>query len=190
MVTSGRARRELTEHPVPHVCCRDAEITGMLWFGGIPAAGTGDTLVDFEELWLAQRLLTLTDRTVPAHLVPGDSCYRVRIKGPDGATTGRLSTRDERMSAWPARDVRWCDAGSLWRGAFLTRGRVRRTGPGVAVDVRCPDLRSAHVLCRLADQVGVPARRHTEWGWLAVTVSGAEHVGSLFTAMGAATATA
>lgn len=183
MSTTDNARRELTEHPVPFPCCRDAEVTGMLWFGGT-VDHHGVTRVEFDELWLAHRLLTLAGRTARTHLVVGDDgAYRVSITGTSGGA-GALSIRDERVGRWPARGVRWCDAGSLWRGAFLTRGRVRGTGAGVAVDLRCPDLRAAYVLCRLSEQLGVPAREHAEWGWSAVTVCGSDRVGELLAAMG------
>ncbi|MEU7524310.1 hypothetical protein AB0A74_01090 [Saccharothrix sp. NPDC042600] len=191
MPTTEEVRLELTRRPILTECCRRSEATGMLWFGGATEVTRPPTrCVDFDHLWLAHRLLTLVDGLAHPDLAvdetPGGRRYRVRVPLPD-THTADLSPPPGAFplpGVWAVGSSR-CDARSLWRGAFLTGGRIRVTGTTIVVDVRCPDLAAVRVLRRSARRLGVRCHYDAEPGWPAVTVREPHDVRGLLEAMGA-----
>ncbi|MEU7524353.1 hypothetical protein AB0A74_01305 [Saccharothrix sp. NPDC042600] len=166
MTTTHDVLVELTEQPVVARCCRRAELAAAVRFAGV-VGRTGDLpsiRVDLDRMWLAERLVTMAGRDLPARLEPqppGTSPsarrrYVVGISCPARrpADFYRLLRSGEGLLRQERGEVALCDARSWWRGAFLVRGRLRWVAAGQVVEVRCPGRGAAEELRALARRLG------------------------------------
>lgn len=200
MLTTSDVLIELSARPLSARCCRRAELAAVLRFAGFLSGTDGHVVVsaDFDSLWLAQRMAAVLGQTSMTRLdTPTTAASRRRdprrhtvVLARDdqhlAELSGLLDPGRRPMLAQP----RWgkldrCDVKSLWRGAFLARGRLRRMAAMQVVEVRCPDAGATTTLVDLAHALGVRVKQRRFCGSPVVIVKDPDSVRTLLRRIGA-----
>jgi len=198
-------REELAHVAVARACCEDAELSGLLRFGGsvtLSGAGlgfafetaTGAVARRARELLgrLAARLGADVGIRVEVHRPGGlhpATRYRLVLSGP-APLLGHLGVLDGdgRPSQGVAgeRSRAACDAAAYVRGALMAAGSLSSPGAAAHLEVRAPGEATAVGVARLLGRLGgagARAQRHDE-RWRVVVKSGAD-VGAVLARVGA-----
>jgi DNA-binding protein WhiA len=197
-------REELAHVDVEATCCRLAETSAVLRFGGtLELAGGGRGLghvTTTTSAAVARRLhaalTALQDADRPVVEVHRPSAlravttYRVRLIAPAEATLRGLALVDD--AGRPVAGVplalarRQCDLGAYARGALLGAGVVSDPGSAAHLEIRAPGAAAADDLARIARRAGATGARAVGGvrGWRVVVKSGTA-IGALLVRAGA-----
>lgn len=195
MSATAALREELAHVAVARACCEDAELSGLLRFGGSVTLSEAGLGFAFETTAgaVARRARDLLGRLAarlgaeigirvevhrPGGLHPATR-YRLVLSGP-APVLGHLGVLD--ADGRPAEGVAGersrgaCDAAAYLRGALMAAGSLSQPGAPAHLEIRAPGAASALAVARLLGRLagtGPRAQRHGE-RWRVVLKSGAD----------------
>ncbi|MBD0292529.1 MAG: DNA-binding protein WhiA [Jiangellaceae bacterium] len=201
MAMTASVKDELARLEVTKPCCRKAEVSALLRFGGGLHIVDGKIVVEAElDTGAAARRLRRNIAEVFGHhgdlavLSPSglrkSNRYVVRFVEA-GETlarqTGLIDGKGRPVRGLPPQVVNGatCDAEAAWRGAFLAHGSLTEPGRSSAIEVTCPGPEAALALVGAARRVGVPAKARDVRGVDRVVVRDGDAIGALLTRLGA-----
>jgi cell division protein WhiA len=201
MAMTAEVKAELAGVAITKPCCRKAEVSSMLRFGGGLHIVSGRIIVEAElDTGAAARRLRREIHEVYGHasgvavVAPGGlrkgSRYVVRVVH-DGETlarqTGLIDARGRPVRGLPPQVVSGgiCDAEAAWRGAFLAHGSLTEPGRSSALEITCPGPEAALALVGAARRLGVPAKAREVRGVDRVVVRDGDAIGAMLTRIGA-----
>jgi DNA-binding protein WhiA len=201
MAMTASVKDELARLEVTKQCCRKAEVSALLRFGGGLHIVSGKIVIEAElDTGAAARRLRRDIAEVYGHesdiavvsaggLRKG-SRYVVRVVN-DGETlarqTGLIDGSGRPVRGLPPQVVSGstCDAEAAWRGAFLAHGSLTEPGRSSAVEVTCPGPEAALALVGAARRIGIQAKARDVRGIDRVVVRDGDAIGALLTRLGA-----
>lgn len=201
MAMTADVKDELSRLEVLKSCCRKAEASAMLRFGGGLHIVGGKIVVEAEldTASVARRL-----RKEIADLFSHDSDlvvlqgtgirkgvrYVVRV-----SQHGNLLAQQAQLVDRAGRPVRGlassivnggvCDAAAAWRGAFLAHGSLTEPGRSSALEVSCPGPEAALALVGAARRLGVVAKARDVRGVDRVVIRDGDAISAMLTLLGA-----
>jgi cell division protein WhiA len=201
MAMTADVKDELSRLEVLKACCRKAEVSAMLRFGGGLHIVGGKIVVEAEldTASVARRL-----RKEIADLFSHDSDlvvlqgtgirkgirYVVRV-----AQHGNLLAQQAQLVDPAGRPIRGlspvvvnggvCDAAAAWRGAFLAHGSLTEPGRSSALEVTCPGPEAALALVGAARRLGIAAKARDVRGVDRVVVRDGDAISAMLTLLGA-----
>ncbi|MGH8826809.1 MAG: DNA-binding protein WhiA [Jiangellaceae bacterium] len=201
MAMTASVKDELARLEVTKTCCRKAEVSALLRFGGGLHLVSGKIVVEAElDTGVAARRLRRDIAEVFGHesdvamLAPGGlrkgSRYVVRVDR-DGERlarqTGLIDASGRPVRGLPPQVVNGavCDAEAAWRGAFLVHGSLTEPGRSSALEVTCPGPEAAIALVGAARRLDVPAKARDVRGVDRVVVRDGDAISALLTRLGA-----
>lgn len=201
MAMTAAVKDELARLPVTKVCCRKAEVSTLLRFGGALHIVSGRIVVEAElDTGAAARRLRKdiaeiyghgSDLSVvaPSGIRKGNR-YLVRV-----IQDGELLARQTGLIDGKGRPVRGlapqvvsgaiCDAEAAWRGAFLAHGSLTEPGRSSALEITCPGPEAALALVGSARRLGVVAKSREVRGVDRVVLRDGDAIGQLLIRLGA-----
>jgi DNA-binding protein WhiA len=201
MAMTASVKDELARLEVTKQCCRKAEVSALLRFGGGLHIVSGKIVIEAElDTGAAARRLRRDIAEVYGHesdiavvsaggLRKG-SRYVVRVVN-DGETlarqTGLIDGSGRPVRGLPPQVVSGstCDAEAAWRGAFLAHGSLTEPGRSSAIEVTCPGPEAALALVGAARRIGIQAKARDVRGIDRVVVRDGDAIGALLTRLGA-----
>jgi DNA-binding protein WhiA len=201
MAMTASVKDELARLEVTKQCCRKAEVSALLRFGGGLHIVSGKIVIEAElDTGAAARRLRRDIAEVYGHesdiavvsaggLRKG-SRYVVRVVH-DGETlarqTGLIDGSGRPVRGLPPQVVSGstCDAEAAWRGAFLAHGSLTEPGRSSAIEVTCPGPEAALALVGAARRIGIQAKARDVRGIDRVVVRDGDAIGALLTRLGA-----
>jgi DNA-binding protein WhiA len=202
MAMTASVKDELARLDVTKSCCRKAEVSALLRFGGGLHIVNGRIVVEAElDTRVAARRLRRNIAEVYGHesdiavvsssggLRKG-SRYVVRVVAAGEALarqTGLIDASGRPVRGLPPQVVSgsMCDAEAAWRGAFLAHGSLTEPGRSSAIEVTCPGPEAALALVGAARRVGIQAKARDVRGVDRVVVRDGDAIGALLTRLGA-----
>jgi cell division protein WhiA len=201
MAMTASVKDELARLDVTKSCCRKAEVSALLRFGGGLHIVNGRIVVEAElDTGVAARRLRRNIAEVYGHesdiavvsssgLRKG-SRYVVRVVAAGEALarqTGLIDASGRPVRGLPPQVVSgsMCDAEAAWRGAFLAHGSLTEPGRSSAIEVTCPGPEAALALVGAARRVGIQAKARDVRGVDRVVVRDGDAIGALLTRLGA-----
>jgi cell division protein WhiA len=201
MAMTASVKDELARLDVTKSCCRKAEVSALLRFGGGLHIVNGRIVVEAElDTGVAARRLRRNIAEVfghesdiavvsPSGLRKG-SRYVVRVVAAGEALarqTGLIDASGRPVRGLPPQVVSgsMCDAEAAWRGAFLAHGSLTEPGRSSAIEVTCPGPEAALALVGAARRVGIQAKARDVRGVDRVVVRDGDAIGALLTRLGA-----
>jgi DNA-binding protein WhiA len=201
MAMTASVKDELARLEVTKPCCRKAEVSALLRFGGGLHIVSGRIVVEAElDTGVAARRLRRDIAEVyghesdiavvsPSGLRKG-SRYVVRV-----VAGGEVLARQTGLVDGSGRPVRGlppqvvsgstCDAEAAWRGAFLAHGSLTEPGRSSAIEVTCPGPEAALALVGAGRRLGIQAKARDVRGVDRVVVRDGDAIGALLTRLGA-----
>ena len=201
MAMTASVKDELARPEVTKPCCRKAEVSALLRFGGGLHIVSGKIVVEAElDTGVAARRLRRDIAEVfghesdiavvsPSGLRKG-SRYVVRV-----VAGGEVLARQTGLIDGSGRPVRGlppqvvsgstCDAEAAWRGAFLAHGSLTEPGRSSAIEVTCPGPEAALALVGAGRRLGIQAKARDVRGVDRVVVRDGDAIGALLTRLGA-----
>lgn len=192
---------ELSRTVVKKACCRKAETSSLLRFGGALHIVSGRIVLEAEvdTSQIARRLRADlfeiyghdSELAVVQHsgLRKGNR-YLVRVV--DG---GEALARQTGIVDGSGRPVRGlppaivtggvCDAEAAWRGAFLAHGSLTEPGRSSSLEITCPGPEAALALVGAARRLGLAAKSRDVRGVDRVVIRDGDAISALLTRMGA-----
>ena len=201
MAMTGSVKAELAALPVTKTCCRKAETSTLLRFGGGLHIVGGRIVVEAElDTGAAARRLRRNLADVfgqrsdlivvqPSGIRKGPR-YVVRVTQ-DGEglarQTGLIDVRGRPVRGLPPQVVNGhlCDAESAWRGAFLAHGSLMEPGRSASLEVTSPGSEAALALVGAARRLGIAAKAREVRGVDRVVIRDADAISALLTRLGA-----
>jgi hypothetical protein len=201
MAMTASVKDELARLEVTKQCCRKAEVSALLRFGGGLHIVSGKIVIEAElDTGAAARRLRRDIAEVYGHesdiavvsaggLRKG-SRYVVRVVH-DGETlarqTGLIDGSGRPVRGLPPQVVSGstCDAEAAWRGAFLAHGSLTEPGRSSAIEVTCPGPEAALALVGAARRIGIQAKARDVRGIDRVVERDGDAIGALLTRLGA-----
>jgi cell division protein WhiA len=201
MAMTASVKDELARLEVTKQCCRKAEVSALLRFGGGLHIVSGKIVIEAElDTGAAARRLRRDIAEVYGHesdiavvsaggLRKG-SRYVVRVVH-DGETlarqTGLIDGSGRPVRGLPPQVVSGstCDAEAAWRGAILAHGSLTEPGRSSAIEVTCPGPEAALALVGAARRIGIQAKARDVRGIDRVVVRDGDAIGALLTRLGA-----
>jgi len=198
---TGSVKAELAALPVTKTCCRKAETSTLLRFGGGLHIVGGRIVVEAElDTGAAARRLRRNLAEVfgqrsdlivvqPSGIRKGPR-YVVRVTQ-DGEglarQTGLIDVRGRPVRGLPPQVVNGhlCDAESAWRGAFLAHGSLMEPGRSASLEVTSPGSEAALALVGAARRLGIAAKAREVRGVDRVVIRDADAISALLTRLGA-----
>lgn len=201
MAMTASVKDELARLEVTKPCCRRAEVSALLRFGGGLHIVGGRIVVEAEldTAIVARRLRTEiaelygqgSELSVvsPGSLQKG-SHYVVRV-AEDGEAlarqTGLVDGAGRPVRGLPSQVVTGatCDAEAAWRGAFLAHGSLTEPGRSSAIEITCPGAEAALALTGLARRLDISAKAREVRGVDRVVLRDGDAIGAMLTRLGA-----
>ena len=201
MAMTASVKDELARLDITKSCCRKAEVSALLRFGGGLHIVNGRIVVEAElDTGVAARRLRRNIAEVfghesdiavvsPSGLRKG-SRYVVRVVAAGEALarqTGLIDASGRPVRGLPPQVVSgsMCDAEAAWRGAFLAHGSLTEPGRSSAIEITCPGPEAALALVGAARRVGIQAKARDVRGVDRVVVRDGDAIGALLTRLGA-----
>ena len=201
MAMTASVKDELARLDITKSCCRKAEVSALLRFGGGLHIVNGRIVVEAElDTGVAARRLRRNIAEVfghesdiavvsPSGLRKG-SRYVVRVEAAGEALarqTGLIDAAGRPVRGLPPQVVSgsMCDAEAAWRGAFLAHGSLTEPGRSSAIEITCPGPEAALALVGAARRVGIQAKARDVRGFDRVVVRDGDAIGALLTRLGA-----
>jgi cell division protein WhiA len=201
MAMTASVKDELARLDVTKSCCRKAEVSALLRFGGGLHIVNGHIVVEAElDTGVAARRLRRNIAEVYGHEsdiavvssggLRKSSRYVVRVVAAGEALarqTGLIDASGRPVRGLPPQVVSgsMCDAEAAWRGAFLAHGSLTEPGRSSAIEVTCPGPEAALALVGAARRVGIHAKARDVRGVDRVVVRDGDAIGALLTRLGA-----
>ncbi|HEX2363090.1 MAG TPA: DNA-binding protein WhiA [Jiangellaceae bacterium] len=202
MAMTASVKDELARLDITKSCCRKAEVSALLRFGGGLHIVNGRIVIEAElDTGIAARRLRRNIAEVYGHdsdiavvsssggLRKGNR-YVVRVVAAGEALarqTGLIDASGRPVRGLPPQVVSgsMCDAEAAWRGAFLAHGSLTEPGRSSAIEVTCPGPEAALALVGAARRVGIQAKARDVRGVDRVVVRDGDAIGALLTRLGA-----
>jgi hypothetical protein len=201
MAMTSAVKSELAALTVTKTCCRKAETSTLLRFGGGLHIVGGRIVVEAElDTGAAARRLRRNLADVFGHRselvvvqpsgIRKGARYLVRVVQ-DGESlarqTGLIDVRGRPVRGLPTQVVNGhvCDAESAWRGAFLAHGSLMEPGRSASLEVTSPGSEAALALVGAARRLGIPAKAREVRGIDRVVIRDADAISALLTRLGA-----
>ncbi|HEY9413010.1 MAG TPA: DNA-binding protein WhiA [Jiangellaceae bacterium] len=201
MAMTASVKDELARLDVTKTCCRKAEVSSLLRFGGGLHIVSGKIVIEAElDTGVAARRLRRDIAEVFGHesdlavVAPGGlrkgSRYVVRVVN-DGERlarqTGLIDGSGRPVRGLPPQVVNGatCDAEAAWRGAFLAHGSLTEPGRSSALEITCPGPEAALALVGAARRLDVSAKARDVRGTDRVVVRDGDAIGAMLTRLGA-----
>ncbi len=201
MAMTAAVKAELAALPVTKVCCRKAETSSLLRFGGGLHIVGGRIVVEAElDTGAAARRLRINLADVFGHRselvvvqpsgIRKGPRYLVRVtRDGEGLArqTGLIDVRGRPVRGLPPAVVNGhlCDAEAAWRGAFLAHGSLMEPGRSASLEVTSPGSEAALALVGAARRLGITAKAREVRGVDRVVIRDADAIGALLTRLGA-----
>jgi DNA-binding protein WhiA len=201
MAMTAAVKDELSRLNVTKPCCRKAQVSSMLRFGGGLHIVGGRIVVEAElDTGVAARRLRKDIGEVFGHgsdiavMAPGGlrrgNRYVVRVVREGEALarqTGLLDGRGRPVRGLPPQIVSAavCDAEAAWRGAFLAHGSLTEPGRSAALEITCPGPEAALALVGAARRLEISAKAREVRGVDRVVIRDGDAIGALLTRLGA-----
>jgi len=201
VVMTAAVKEELSGLGLPRMCCRRAEVSALLRFaGGLHIVGGRVVIAaELDGGALARRLRKALGEIYgypcDVHVLASGGLrtrvrYLVRVVTDGPALARRAGLIDDRgrpVGGLSAQALAGgvCDAGAVWRGAFLAQGSLTEPGRSPALEVACPGPEAAMDLVEAARQLGIPAKAREVRGSERVIVRDGAAIGALLSGMGA-----
>ncbi|HLV58032.1 MAG TPA: DNA-binding protein WhiA [Natronosporangium sp.] len=203
MAMTAAVKDELSRVEVTKPCCRRAEMTSLLRFGGGLHIVSGNVVVEADlDTGAAARRLRREIAEVygyPSEIhvlasggIRRGSHYIVRVVKDGEALarqTGLLDVRGRPVRGLPPHVVAGpvCCAVAAWRGAFLAHGSLTEPGRACALEITCPGPESALALVGAARRMGITAKAREVRSVERVVVKDGDAIAALLTRIGAHT---
>jgi cell division protein WhiA len=201
MALTPAVKEELAHHKETRACCRKAEVSAMLRFGGglHLVAGRIEIEVELDTAAAVRRLkVFLADAynqtsqiaVVPPAGLHRTTRYRLKVLG-DGRVlarqTGLVDGRGHPVRGMPPAVVGGAvhDAEAAWRGAFLVHGSLTEPGRSSALELTCPGPEAALAMVGAARRLSVPAKAREVRGVDRVVVRDGDAISTLLSRLGA-----
>jgi DNA-binding protein WhiA len=201
MAMTAAVKDELNQLEITRPCCRKAETSAMLRFGGALHIVSGKIVVEAEfDTGAAARRL----RTNLAEVFGQQADFAVVHKGGIRKGTrymvrvvagGEQLARQAGMVDGSGRPMRGlpphvvtagiCDAEAAWRGAFLAHGSLTEPGRSSALEVTCPGPEAALALVGAARRMGISAKNREVRGVERVVIRDGDAISQMLARMGA-----
>ena len=201
MAMTDAVKAELAALPVTKTCCRKAETSALLRFGGGLHIVGGRIVVEAElDTGAAARRLRRNLADVFGHrselvvVQPGGirkgARYLVRVtRDGEGLArqTGLIDVRGRPVRGLPPVVVNGhlCDAEAAWRGAFLAHGSLMEPGRSASLEVTSPGSEAALALVGAARRLDIAAKAREVRGVDRVVIRDADAISALLTRLGA-----
>lgn len=192
---------ELAHLATTKACCKKAEASALLRFGGSLHIVAGSLVVEaeFDNAAVARRLRVFiqelfgqeSDLTmISAGGIRKSSRYLVRITNSAERFAQQVGLID--VTGRPVRGLApaivsggTCDSEAAWRGAFLAHGSLTEPGRSSALEVTCPGGESALALVGAARRLGILAKAREVRGVDRVVIRDGDAIATLLTRIGA-----
>lgn len=201
MSMTASLKDELARIDVTKSCCRKAEISALLRFGGSLHLGNKGLTVEaeFDSAAVARRLRKYIAEIFgqaselvviqPGGLRKGNR-YIVRISEKAdlfARQIGLLDTHGRPVRGLPASVVggATCDSAAAWRGAFLAHGSLTEPGRSGALEITCPGPEAALALVGAARRLNLVVKSREVRGVERVALRDGDGIANLLTLMGA-----
>jgi cell division protein WhiA len=201
MAMTASVKDELARLDVTKTCCRKAEVSALLRFGGGLHIVSGKIVIEAElDTGVVARRLRrdIADvfgheselATVAAGGLRKGTGFVVRVAR-DGENlarqTGLIDASGRPVRGLPPQVVNGatCDAEAAWRGAFLAHGSLTEPGRSSSLEVTCPGPEAALALVGAARRLGIQVKARDVRGTDRVVVRDGEAIGALLTRIGA-----
>lgn len=194
-------KAELAALPITKTCCRKAETSALLRFGGGLHIVGGRIVVEAElDTGAAARRLRRNLADVFGHrselvvVAPGGirkgARYVVRVtRDGEGLArqTGLIDARGRPVRGLPPIVVNGhlCDAEAAWRGAFLAHGSLMEPGRSASLEVTSPGSEAALALVGAARRLDITVKAREVRGVDRVVIRDADAISALLTRLGA-----
>jgi cell division protein WhiA len=201
MAMTAAVKDELARVRSPRSCCRKAEVSALLRFGGGLHIVGGRVVVEAElDTAAAARRLKRDVAEVYGQasdllvVSPGGlrktTHYVVRVARDGEALarqTGLLDGQGRPVRGLPPQVVSGpaCDAIAAWRGAFLAHGSLTEPGRSSSLEITCPGPEAALALVGAARRMEVSAKAREVRGVDRVVVRDGDAIGAMLTRLGA-----
>ncbi len=201
MAMTSAVKDELSRFEVTKICCRKAEVSTMLRFGGGLHIVSGKIVIEAElDTGSAARRLRTNIKEVYGHdaefavvhaggLRKGNR-YLVRVEA-----GGEQLARQAGLVDGSGRPVRglppqvvtggMCDIEAAWRGAFLAHGSLTEPGRSSSLEVTCPGPEAALALVGAARRMSMASKSREVRGVDRVVMRDGDTISALLTRLGA-----
>lgn len=201
MALTAEVKDELSRLPVTKTCCRKAEVSALLRFGGAIHIVAGRIVMEAEvdagvtARRLRKDLQEIFNQDSEIAMLSGSGVrkgtrYIVRV-----AQNGELLARQTGLVDAGGRPIRGlpptvvnggtCDAEAAWRGAFLAHGSLTEPGRSSALEITSPGQEAALALVGAARRLGIAAKSREVRGVDRVLIKDGDAIGAMLTRMGA-----
>lgn len=198
---TASVKDELARLEVTKPCCRRAEVSALLRFGGGLHIVGGKIVVEAEldTAIVARRLRSEIAElygheselsVVSSGGLQKGSHYIVRV-AEDGEAlarqTGLVDGAGRPVRGLPSQVVTGatCDAEAAWRGAFLAHGSLTEPGRSSAIEITCPGAEAALALTGLARRLDINAKAREVRGVDRVVLRDGDAIGAMLIRLGA-----
>ena len=201
MAMTAAVKDELSRVEITKACCRKAEVSTMLRFGGGLHIVSGQIVIEAEldaghtARRLRKDILEIYGHdseiaVVQASGIRKGTRYVVRV-----VQGGEALARQTGMVDGSGRPVRGlppaivagalCDCESAWRGAFLAHGSLTEPGRSSSLEITCPGPEAALALVGAARRLGIGAKSREVRGVDRVVIRDGDAIGAMLTRLGA-----
>ena len=198
---TAAVKDELSRVEITKTCCRKAEVSTMLRFGGGLHIVSGQIVIEAEldaghtARRLRKDILEIYGHeseisVVQASGIRKGTRYVVRV-----VQGGEALARQTGMVDGSGRPVRGlppaivagalCDCESAWRGAFLAHGSLTEPGRSSSLEITCPGPEAALALVGAARRLGIAAKSREVRGVDRVVIRDGDAIGAMLTRLGA-----
>jgi cell division protein WhiA len=201
MALTAEVKDELSRLPVTKTCCRKAEVSALLRFGGAIHIVAGRIVIEAEvdagvtARRLRKDLQEIFNQDSEIAMVSGSGVrkgtrYIVRVvQGGEllARQTGLVDAGGRPIRGLPPTVVNGglCDAEAAWRGAFLAHGSLTEPGRSSALEITSPGQEAALALVGAARRLGIAAKSREVRGVDRVLIKDGDAIGAMLTRMGA-----
>ena len=201
MALTSEVKDELSRLVVTRTCCRKAEVSALLRFGGSIHIIGGQIVIEAEvdagstARRLRRDLIEIFNQDSEISMLSGSgvrkgSRYVVRVvNGGEhlARQTGLVDASGRPIRGLPPAVVNGgvCDAEAAWRGAFLAHGSLTEPRRSCALEVTAPGQESALALVGAARRLGIQAKSREVRGIDRVVIKDGDAIGAMLTRMGA-----
>ncbi len=201
MAMTAAVKDELSRVEITKTCCRKAEVSTMLRFGGGLHIVSGQIVIEAEldagatARRLRKDILEIYGHESEIAVVQASGLrkgtrYVVRV-----VQGGEALARQTGMVDGSGRPVRGlppaivagalCDCEAAWRGAFLAHGSLTEPGRSSSLEITCPGPEAALALVGAARRLSIAAKSREVRGVDRVVIRDGDAIGAMLTRLGA-----
>jgi len=201
MAMTAAVKDELSRVEVTKICCRKAEVSTLLRFGGGIHIVSGQIVIEAEmdagqtARRLRKDIMEIYGHeseiaVVQASGIRKGTRYVVRV-----VQGGEALARQTGMVDGAGRPVRGlppaivagalCDCEAAWRGAFLAHGSLTEPGRSSSLEITCPGPEAALALVGAARRLNIASKSREVRGVDRVVIRDGDAIGAMLTRLGA-----